>query len=50
MNEKLLREILQEQKKQTKLLQAIESSKEQRIPSENIVISAESIKKITDFN
>lgn len=33
-----------------KLLQAIASSPEQRIPIENIVFSSESIKKITDFN
>lgn len=32
------------------LLQAIASSQEQRIPSENIVVSGESIKKIVDFN
>lgn len=32
------------------LLQAIGSSKEQRIPCENIVVSSESIKNITDFN
>ncbi|HFL0892168.1 hypothetical protein [Enterococcus faecium] len=33
-----------------KLLQAIASSPEQRIPCENIVVSSESIKNITDFN
>ncbi|EOT31700.1 hypothetical protein [Enterococcus durans] len=32
------------------LLQAIVSSQEQRIPCENIVVSSESIKNITDFN
>ncbi|MEQ7227466.1 hypothetical protein ABQD95_13725 [Enterococcus avium] len=30
------------------LLQAIASSSEQRIPSENIVVSSESVKKITE--
>ncbi|MDQ8306373.1 hypothetical protein Q3C47_08960 [Enterococcus faecium] len=32
------------------LLQAIASSQEQRISCENIVVSSESIKNITDFN